>query len=156
MTWKTAYIENRVLSASPLELISILYEHAILCVREARVCLSKGEINSRSAAIAKVIAIISELDGSLDHKSGAEIAVNLAKLYQYMRERLMAASAMQDDEPLREMETLLTTLGEAWRAIETSGTAASPQAPEKDRNIPWSGVLPVPSGAAQVAHSWSA
>ena len=156
MTWKTAYIQNRVLSASPLELISMLYEHAILCVQEARVCLSKGEIASRSAAISKVIAIISELDGSLNYKSGAEIAANLAKLYQYMREQLMVANVRQEDQPLREIEALLTTLGEAWRAIETTGTAAGPEAREETAHMPWGDVPPMQPGTAQVAHSWSA
>ena len=30
MNWKSAYLESRILSASPLDLVNILYEHAIL------------------------------------------------------------------------------------------------------------------------------
>ena len=108
--WKTAYLETRVLSASPVELINILYEYAILSVQDARDSLARGDIAARAKSIAKAIAILGELDSSLDRGAGGEIAVNLGKLYQYMRERLSLANLKQADEPLAEVEKLLQTL----------------------------------------------
>jgi flagellar protein FliS len=129
MTWKSAYLETRILSASPIQLVNILYEHAISAVQEARQCLACGDVAARSRSISKAIAIISELQSSLDHHAGGEIARNLENLYRYMRERLTAGNLEQSDSPLAEVSALLESLGEAWRAIDvlSTGSGASGQ-----------------------------
>lgn len=116
------------MSADPLELINILYEHAILRVRSARECLAQGDIAGRSGYISKAIGILGELEGSLDLQAGGEIARNLAKLYQYIRERLFVANRKQEDEPLAEAESLLKTLADAWLAITPKEPAGTPLA----------------------------
>jgi flagellar protein FliS len=120
VSWKTAYLETRILSAAPLELVSILYEYAIVRVQDARAAVAEGNVAARSAAISKALAIIGQLDGTLDHKAGGEVASNLAHLYRYMRERLTAANLNKSDSMLAEVEELLRTLGEAWKAIADS------------------------------------
>jgi len=117
MNWKNAYLESRILSASPLDLVNILYEHAILDIEQARQSLARGDVAARSRSISKAIAIIGELQSSLDHEAGGEIASNLAQLYQYMRARLTAGNLRQSDSPLAEVASLLESLGDAWRAI---------------------------------------
>lgn len=124
MNWKKAYLETRILSASPVELINILYEYAAMSVQDARECLAKRDVAGRAQAISKAIAIIGELESSLDHQQGGEIAGNLGKLYRYMRDRLTHANLRQEDQPLAEVEALLKTLGEGWKEI--SGTTAMP------------------------------
>jgi flagellar protein FliS len=122
MNWKSAYLETRILSASPLDLVNILYEHAILEVGEARRHLAAGDVAARSRSISKAIAIIGELQSSLDHDAGGEIAVNLGRLYQYMRQRLTAGNVQQSDAPLAEAGRLLESLGDAWRAINAASS----------------------------------
>jgi flagellar protein FliS len=119
MNWKSAYLETRILSASPLGLVNILYEHAILEVREARRHLADGDVAARSRSVSKAIAIVGELRGSLDRDAGGEIAANLARLYQYMLGRLTAGNVQQSDAPLAEVGRLLESLGDAWREIDT-------------------------------------
>jgi flagellar secretion chaperone FliS len=126
MLGNAAYLENRILSADPIELIAILYEHAICFTGNARESLAKRDIPGRSAMISRVIAILGELDGSLNHSAGGEISANLARLYQYMRERLMLANLKQEDAPLAEVERLLTTLAEAWDGVKHSGSQHAP------------------------------
>jgi flagellar protein FliS len=118
MTGNSAYLESRILSADPVELIAILYEHAILSVEEAREHLAKKEIAQRARKISKAIAIVSELDSSLNHSIGGEMSRNLARLYQYMRERLTAANIQQADAPLAEVESLLNTLAQGWEGVK--------------------------------------
>jgi flagellar protein FliS len=160
--WKRAYLENRVLSANPVELINILYEHATLSVQEARGALVRGDIGARAKAIAKAIAILGELESSLDHELGGAIADNLAKLYRYMRERLTAANLGQEDRPLAEVEELLRTLGEAWEQIgresfATHDTFGSHQEPLQEKTAQhWGGPLMAGFAAADnSSHSWS-
>lgn len=111
------YLESRILSADPVELIQILYEHAIKFVREARAALAAGDIAGRSRAISRTIGILGELEGSLDREAGGAISQNLAALYRHMRARLSVANLKQEDGPLAEVEALMETLGGAWKAI---------------------------------------
>jgi flagellar protein FliS len=112
-----AYLESRILSAEPVELICLLYQGAISEVREARRHLQEKNIRARSKSISKVHDILSELTTVLDHKQGGEIAKNLAQLYDYMMRRVTEANFKQIDEPLVEMLGLLTTLKEGWDGV---------------------------------------
>jgi flagellar protein FliS len=155
MNWKTAYLETRVLSADPVELIGILYEYAVMSVQDARNGLAQGNIPDRSKAIAKVIAILGELESSLDHKLGGEIALNLGRLYRYMRERLTSANLRQVDEPLAEVEALLKTLGEAWQAIGADKATQHDDAGSSMAHADWAPPL-TDAMPDFVSHSWSA
>jgi flagellar protein FliS len=126
MIGKAAYLESRILSADPVELVAILYEHAILYTGHARECLAKRDIAGRSEKIARVIGIIGELDSSLNHSAGGEISANLARLYQYIRQRLVMANLQQQDEPLAEVERLLGTISEAWTGVARGNDSPAP------------------------------
>jgi len=123
--WRETYLDTRVLSADPLELVHILYEHTLTMVADARRYLAEGNIGARGRSISRAIAAIEELDRSLNRDAGGSIAHNLAALYQYMRSRLLAANLRQEDAPLSEVESLLRTLDEAWSAIRPAALAES-------------------------------
>jgi flagellar protein FliS len=122
--WKDIYLENRVMTADPIELVHILYEHTLSMVQDARQYLAAGDISARGKAISRAIAALDELDRSLDRQAGGSISQNLAALYQYMRLQLLTANIQQKDAPLAEVEKLLRTLGEAWSAIRPGAQAA--------------------------------
>lgn len=126
MNWKSAYLESRILSASPLDLVNILYEQAILEVEQARQSLARRDVAARSRSISKAIAIIGELQISLDYEAGGEIAANLGRLYQYIRAQLTAGNVRQSDAPLGEVASLLESLGDAWRAIAGGNDVSGP------------------------------
>ncbi len=154
------YLENRILSADPLELIQILYEHAIRFVGEARRALNAGDIAGRSKAISRTIGILGELEGSLDREAGGAISHNLAALYRHMRTRLLTANLKQEDGPLAEVESLLQTLGGAWQEIarNPAGTQASESAVARDEDIPEvsSGRFLPDVNTVYADHSWTA
>ncbi|HTQ57566.1 MAG TPA: flagellar export chaperone FliS [Bryobacteraceae bacterium] len=112
------YLEQRILSADPIELIQILYEHALKSVEEARGALAAGDIPARSKAISRAIGILGELQGSLDKKSGGAISQNLEALYGYMRTRLTVANLKQEEGPLAEVQSLIETLAGAWKGVQ--------------------------------------
>jgi flagellar protein FliS len=123
--WKAAYLESRILSADPVELVCILYEQAILAVENASDSIAAGDIASRSRAISKAIAIIGELEGSLNFEAGGEISRNLGRLYQYIRGQLVVANTRQEAAPLAEVERLLRTVAEAWSAIRPGNASGA-------------------------------
>ena len=146
-----AYLENRVLSADPIELVRMLYQAAEGAVRGARRHLAAGDIGARSAAIAKSCDILAELTGSLDRDRGGEIASRLSRLYDYMTRRLVEANTLQQDAPLAEVLGLLATLAEAWDGVKQ---AAQPAASAPAAN-PWAQPSPPDTAPAFVSNPWS-
>jgi flagellar secretion chaperone FliS len=125
------YFEQMILSASPVELIRILYQCALSAVRDAREHLRGGRIAERSRTINKAYDVLTELMGALRPAEAPELAARLRALYCYMQGRLLEANFRQTDAPLEEVLMLLTTLAEGWKeAPETpkpgpAGTSGS-------------------------------
>jgi len=113
----SSYLEQRTMSASPLELVAMLYAKAISEIREARQQLAARNISLRSKAISKACDAIGELDGSLDMEAGGEVAQRLRSLYRYCLVRMLDANFQQADEPLGEVLGILMTLSEGWHTI---------------------------------------
>ena len=158
MTWKDAYLESRILSASPLELVSLLYQGALDSIGDARNYLATGDIPARSRAIAKATDILSELEASLNHQDGGSISRDLADLYQYMRLRLLEANIRRDDSMLGEIQSLLVTMAEAWKGIQKTGESkntAWADAPV-GQYAPTTWDTTAEQGRELAAHGWSA
>jgi flagellar protein FliS len=142
-----AYLEGRILSADPLELVRLLYQGCSDAVREARRCLAEGDIATRSRRISKASEILTELIASLDRQRGGEIAERLALLYDYMQRRLIEAHLRQSDEPLAEVLGLLMTLGEAWAGVQAQSRPAAVE------TAAW--LQMAAENGAVTAHAWS-
>ena len=119
-----AYLEERILSADPVELVRLLYQ-AMTAVRDARRALADGEIAARSRSISKACDIVIELNGALDHSRGGALSGRLAALYDYMLRRLLDANMEQSERPLAEVLGLLSTLDEAWEQIRATAEPAA-------------------------------
>ncbi|MGD0364048.1 MAG: flagellar export chaperone FliS [Bryobacteraceae bacterium] len=128
-----AYLESQILTADPLELVSMLYRAAGDATRSAKAHLAAGRIPERSHQITKAHAVLSQLCGSLDHTRGGTLSRGLARLYDYMQRRLLEANQNQTIDPLVEVEKLLTTLLEGWEQIRMApddrGCEESPHPP---------------------------
>jgi flagellar protein FliS len=115
-----AYEQNRILSASPVELVRILHTAAVDSVSDALYHIRSGDISSRSRAINKTQMILVELASSLDRTQNHAFPERLLALYDYMLTRLSNANVDQDEAPLMEVGRLLSTLQEGWAAPAVS------------------------------------
>jgi len=151
------YLETRILSADPIELVHIVYEHALDMVKDARHYLAAGDIAARSKSICRAIDAVSELDASLNRAQGGQISRNLANLYQYIRTKLTMANLQQQDAPLAEVESLLTTLREAWSTLRVTPPAPTAEAdsPRVSMSESCYGALAAESQTRLAGHSWS-
>jgi flagellar protein FliS len=114
---RQAYLETQIMQADPLELVRLLYKGAIEAVGKAREHLRSGRISERSHQVSRAIEILAELSHSLNLEQGGSVAQNLARLYDYMVQRLVDANIQQVEAPLEEVERLLATLYEAWTQV---------------------------------------
>ena len=111
------FLEEEVLSASPVKLVQLLYEGALDATGAARRYLRLGDIRARSRAITKAMAAVTELSLSLDHEAGGSLSKNLAELYGFIERQLIEGNARQTDAPLAAAERLLTILLEGWKTL---------------------------------------
>ncbi len=154
-------LETKVLSATPIELVNMLYHATIEAVQAARLQLSRGQIFERGRSVSKAIAILAELNGSLDHEKGGEVSTRLAVLYDFLQRTLLDANFRQSDEGFEKAETLLRTLCEAWSAIippkpRVPMSSNAPREPQLASYGFASIPTPVEECAATAARQWCA
>lgn len=124
------YRANAVLTASPGQLVLMLYDGALKALALARHALEQPEGDvSRIATIneqlLKAQAIISELQGGLNLEAGGEFARTMHRLYDYHNRRLMEANIRKRIEPVIEVERLVRELREAWAEMLAQGSDQS-------------------------------
>jgi flagellar protein FliS len=162
-TVQDAYLESRILTADPLELVRMLYRAAVDATKRPRAHLAGGRIAERSREICRAMAIISELSGSLDHTRGGALSARLAELYDYMQRRLLEANARQKAEPLAEVESLLATLLAGWEQARPAsesplGRVRKPDTERSgpDRPTAYGAYAPIPQLMPDAAVEYSA
>lgn len=108
------YQQNQIFSASPEQILLMLYDGAIRFTRQAMSGLEEDNLTLFHHGIKKCMAIITEFSNSLDHTIGGEIAENLDALYSFMVRELTLANLHKDMEKLRVVEGLLVDLRATW------------------------------------------
>jgi flagellar secretion chaperone FliS len=133
-----AYRQTEVQSRTPLELVVMLYDAALRHILAAKTAIAQRDIHARKEAVGRLLAIVSELQSTLDIERGGEIASSLDNLYGYMIGRIMDAVSTNNAAPLSEVERLITTIREGWQGIanQPPGTTAGNPATEHDRRVP--------------------
>src|SRR5262245_58538233 len=112
-----AYRQTEARSRSPLELVVMLYDGLIRFTGEARDAIVRRALRRRQEAMSRSLAILAELQNTLNMDGGGEIAASLDRLYNYVRDRLVDASLKQDVQPLDDGVRVIKTLREAWGEI---------------------------------------
>jgi len=121
-----AYRTTEVTSRTPLELVVMLYDGAIRFIGVAKDAIGRGDIRGRSQAISRALAIVSELQSTLDVERGGEMAASLDDLYRYLTQRLIQATIHNDPAPLDESRRLLETLRDGWQTIAAEAAGSAP------------------------------
>ena len=113
---------GQVAAADPKRLIALLLAGAIDRIAEARGHLERSDVARKGEALGRAVAIIGELNGSLDLARGGEIAANLRSLYDYAGRRLTEANLRNDASVLDEVAGLLREIKAGWDAISAPAT----------------------------------
>ena len=113
------YKTTSVQSASREKLLLMMYEAAIKYTKKGIQANEEKNIAERGMSIGRVYDIILELNNTLDHKVGGDIARNLEQLYMFMTEELTKANITGDTKHLHTVLKLLETLYDGWvKAVE--------------------------------------
>ena len=127
------------MSASPHQLITMLFDGAKTAITMARHHMANNEISAKGSAISKAINIVdnglkASLDAEVGGMAGAELVANLYGLYDYVSQRLLYANLRNDPALLDEAERLLDNISSAWIEV-------NPRKPQNEASAPGSNQL---------------
>jgi flagellar protein FliS len=111
------YRRTNVHTRSPLELVVMLYDGALQSLGEARAAIGRKDVPARVKAISHAMAILTELQGTLNVKEGGKIAEELDRLYAYAINRLLDVTTKHDAKGVDDVLKILTPLRDAWSQI---------------------------------------
>jgi flagellar secretion chaperone FliS len=114
------YQTQAVTTATPGQLVAMLYQGALAAVYRAEQTLRAGDavrVESVHHDLVKAQDILAELSLSLDHAAGGEIAANLAALYDFCTDRLVRANLTKDPELLPAVSRILGELATTWDEV---------------------------------------
>lgn len=112
-----AYRRIEAQSCSPLELVVMLYDGALRFTSAARDAQVRGDVRARGEALSRVLAIVTELQNTLDLAAGGSVAAKLDRLYAYLIARIADVGAKEDRGAIDEIYRLLSTVRDGWARI---------------------------------------
>jgi len=112
-----AYRQNAVLSATPEQLVVLLYDGAQRFLRNARAAIEAGEIERAHKALRSAEMIIAHLDTVLDHEHDPALAERLSSVYRFCLAHLGRARLDLDAGKVSEVARMLGELRGAWAEV---------------------------------------
>lgn len=110
-----AYRKQSVLTASPAELIVLLYEGLKKDLLLAKRHIERGQPSEAHERLMKAQAIVVELVGSLD--MSVEMSEQLLDIYEFLIISMAEANLKKDAALLPPLIDIVSELKEAWEAV---------------------------------------
>lgn len=119
-----AYKESAILTASPEQLVVMLYDGAVRFLRQAEAALREQAWLQAGERIGRGEAIIDELLATLNMDAG-ELSERLQGIYMFCKRCLIEARLQRDPQQVGHVIRLLGELREAWAQVAAPGAAAA-------------------------------
>jgi flagellar protein FliS len=110
------YRQTQVTTASPNELILMLYNGGIQSLKRAKIALTGQKMDQVNQELIKSQNIITELQLSLNPDAGA-ISEQLFSLYDYMYRRLVEANLQKNEQIIDEMIDMFEQFRTMWSQV---------------------------------------
>ena len=108
------YLTEKVNTASPAELIGMLYDAGIVAMQAGQAAIEGHNVGDAHRHLVRAQNIVVELRCSLRPSAG-EIAQNLDRLYEFLGRRLVEANLTKDPAIVAGCIRVFTPLRDAWR-----------------------------------------
>jgi len=115
--YKEMDLASRTASASPLDLVLVLYSGLLDELESAKSNIEGKRFERKAQSINKCIHILNALTSSLEFETGGELVQNLARLYDHCVYRLYEASSELSIEKVDEVVQILRNLHEGWEGL---------------------------------------
>jgi flagellar protein FliS len=118
-----AYRDSAVLTATPEQLVVMLYDGAVRFLRQAEVAMGEGAWLHSYEKLSRGEAILDELLATLNMDTG-EIAERLQAIYIFCKKTLIEARVQRSGEKIGQVVALLVNLREAWAKLAEQAAKA--------------------------------
>ncbi len=126
----SAYRVTAGTSATPVRLVVMLYEQLIKDLQRALSAIQKRDIETRSRELSHALVVLGQLQGTINHQNGGDVAGNLDRFYFLLRADLVEAQFKVAPHLLQKHLKSLIDLREAWLQVERAeSSAVHPAAP---------------------------
>lgn len=112
-----AYRQSAVLTASPAQLVVMLYDGARRFLHQAAIAMREDDLATVNVRLRRAEDILAELLATLDVERGGEIASRLQGLYTFFNAELNRARVERDADRLEWVGAQLGELRESWARI---------------------------------------
>lgn len=112
------YRRQQVNSASPLQLVIMLYDGALRFMDRAAEAIEARQREEQNAMLQRAQRIVTELMSCLDMNQGGEIAQNLLGLYTFVYSELVEANLTDDPQRVRNAARVMSELREGWNDLQ--------------------------------------
>jgi flagellar protein FliS len=120
-----AYRDSAVLTATPEQLVVMLYDGAVRFLRQAEVAMGEGAWLHAWDKLGRGEAIIDELIATLNMDTG-EIAERLQAIYIFSKRTLIESRVQRNPEKIGQVVALLISLREAWAKLAEQAAGKAP------------------------------
>jgi flagellar protein FliS len=120
------YRQQSIETASPGQLVSMLYHGAIVAISRAESHLGLSSFELANRELQRAQDIVTELKVTLDFERGGVIARNLSSLYAFCLEGLIAANLTKRTDSLDGVRATLNELASGWDQMLASEILAAP------------------------------
>lgn len=121
---RSRYARDSVMTASPVRLVTMLYDRLVGDLDDAELAISMSDFQSAHTALRHAQDIVQELSNSLNVERWAGGA-GLKSLYVWLIERLVAANMRKDGSIVNECREIVEPLRKAWHEAANTATIAS-------------------------------
>ena len=111
------YRRQQIETASPMQLVRMLYDAMLESVREAKVGLQEKNYELANNRLLHAQRIVEELDKAVDEKKGGEIAYNLRRLYDFLLQRLTYVNITKSLAALEDTEAVMEEMHAMWSSV---------------------------------------
>ena len=123
----TRYRETEVLTATPGQLVVLLYDHLLVSLRRARAAMDSGDVDLQGDCLETGRNVLTELLVTLDRERGGEVAANLSALYSFLLGELVQVGVRGDRARLDRVTHMIGELRDAFAQLSTTPAAAAAQ-----------------------------
>ena len=115
-----AYREQSVLTATPGQLVVMLYDGCVRYLTQSAHAMRDGDTLEAGIRLGRAEAILEELLSTLDLEQGGVIASRLQGIYVFSMRHLLEARIASDAEMIDQVCDLLGDLRDAWAQIAST------------------------------------
>lgn len=138
------YRQFSVQGATPTGLVVMLYDGAIVAMHRAAAAIEADNVSEKCTQLNRALAIIAQLEGTLNFELGGEVARTLKCLYVYTRAQLLKANVENSAVALNSVIEKLSAVRDAWHQAgqcpasstateESPGRKKPPSDPDPER-----------------------